>query len=147
MSIELVIRMTQELFLVALLVALPALVVSLVVGLVVSIFQTVTSIQDQTLSYVPRIILVGLALVVTLGVSFQQAVAFTKYLSEKGHGRLLFRNCIALPSISSSIFRHWSFASVRRVIVLGSLTMISWIVYPRIWNKFKIAIGGYHSFD
>lgn len=78
MSIELVIRMTQELFLVALLVALPALVVSLVVGLVVSIFQTVTSIQDQTLSYVPRIILVGLAIVLTLGVSFQQAVAFTR---------------------------------------------------------------------
>ena len=65
MGIEQVIRMTQELFLVALLVALPALVVSLVVGLVVSIFQTVTSIQDQTLSYVPRIILVGLAIVVT----------------------------------------------------------------------------------
>jgi flagellar biosynthetic protein FliQ len=78
MTIEQVIRMTQELFLVALLVALPALVVSLAVGLVVSIFQTVTSIQDQTLSYVPRIILVGLAIVVTLGVSFQQAVAFTK---------------------------------------------------------------------
>ena len=78
MSIEQVIRMTQELFLVALLVALPARVVSLVVGLVVSIFQTVTSIQDQTLSYVPRIVLVGLAIVVTLGVSFQQAVAFTK---------------------------------------------------------------------
>ena len=78
MSIEQVVRMTQELFLVALLVALPALAVSLIVGLVVSIFQTVTSIQDQTLSYVPRIVLVGLAIVVTLGVSFQQAVAFTR---------------------------------------------------------------------
>lgn len=78
MSTEQVIRMTQELFLVSLLVALPALVVSLAVGLVVSIFQTVTSIQDQTLSYVPRIVLVGLAIIVTLGVSFQQAVAFTK---------------------------------------------------------------------
>ncbi|MDY3551615.1 flagellar biosynthetic protein FliQ [Gemmata sp. JC717] len=77
MTAEHVIRMTQELFLVALVVALPALVISLAVGLLVSIFQTVTSIQDQTLSYVPRIILVGLALVVTLGFSFQQAVAFT----------------------------------------------------------------------
>lgn len=77
MTAEHVIRMTQELFLVALVVALPALVVSLAVGLIVSVFQTVTSIQDQTLSYVPRIILVGLTLVVTLGFSFQQAVAFT----------------------------------------------------------------------
>jgi flagellar biosynthetic protein FliQ len=78
MSTEQVIRMTQELFLVSLLVALPALVVSLAVGLVVSIFQTVTSIQDQTLSYVPRIILVGLAIVATLGFSLQQGVAFAR---------------------------------------------------------------------
>lgn len=77
MTAEHVIRMTQELFLVALVVALPALAVSLAVGLVVSVFQTVTSIQDQTLSYVPRIVLVGLVIVVTLGFSFQQAVAFT----------------------------------------------------------------------
>ncbi|MDB5312212.1 MAG: hypothetical protein JWO38_6414 [Gemmataceae bacterium] len=75
---EQVIRVTQELFLISLLVALPALAVSLVVGLVVSIFQTVTSIQDQTLSYVPRILLVGLAIVATLGVSLQQAAEFTK---------------------------------------------------------------------
>ncbi len=78
MNTEQVIRMTQELFLVALLVALPALVVSLVVGLVVSIFQTVTSIQDQTLSYVPRILLVGLTIALTIGLSLQQAVDFAQ---------------------------------------------------------------------
>jgi flagellar biosynthetic protein FliQ len=78
MGTELVIRITQDLFLVALLVSMPALLVSLVVGLAVSIFQAVTSIQDQTLSYVPRIILVGLAIVLTLGLSLQQAVEFTR---------------------------------------------------------------------
>lgn len=77
MTTEQVISMTQELFLISLLVAMPALIVSLAVGLVVSIFQTVTSIQDQTLSYVPRIVLVGLAIVITLGFSLQQAVAFS----------------------------------------------------------------------
>lgn len=78
MTAEQVIGMNQDLFLTALLVALPALAVSLVVGLAVSLFQTVTSIQDQTLSYVPRIILVGLAIVVTLGFSLQLAVEFTR---------------------------------------------------------------------
>ena len=78
MSTEHVMQMTQELFLVSLLVALPALVVSLIVGLIVSIFQTVTSIQDQTLSYVPRIILVGLILVITLGFSLQQGIEFAR---------------------------------------------------------------------
>jgi flagellar biosynthetic protein FliQ len=78
MTTESVIRMIQELFLISLLVAMPALVISLIVGLVVSIFQTVTSIQDQTLSYVPRIILVGLAIIITLGFSLQQATEFAK---------------------------------------------------------------------
>jgi flagellar biosynthesis protein FliQ len=78
MTTELVISMNQELFLTALLVALPALVVSLVVGLAVSLFQTVTSIQDQTLSYVPRILLVGIAIVGTLGFSLQLAVEFAR---------------------------------------------------------------------
>ena len=38
----------------------PLLIISLVVGLVVSIFQTVTSIQEQTLTFVPNIICVFL---------------------------------------------------------------------------------------
>ena len=40
----------------------PVLVISLVVGLVVSIIQTVTSIQEQTLTFVPKIIAVFLGL-------------------------------------------------------------------------------------
>ncbi len=38
--------------------AAPLLIISLVVGLVVSIFQTVTSIQEQTLTFVPKIVAV-----------------------------------------------------------------------------------------
>lgn len=36
--------------------AAPVLLVSLIVGLIVSIFQTVTSIQEQTLTFVPKIL-------------------------------------------------------------------------------------------
>ena len=36
--------------------SLPLLIVSLVIGLVISIFQTVTSIQEQTLTFVPKLI-------------------------------------------------------------------------------------------
>lgn len=36
--------------------ATPLLLVSLVIGLIVSIFQTVTSIQEQTLTFVPKIL-------------------------------------------------------------------------------------------
>ena len=42
----------------------PLLIVSLVVGLIISIFQTVTSIQEQTLTFVPKIIAVFVALMI-----------------------------------------------------------------------------------
>lgn len=44
--------------------AAPMLLVSLVVGLCVSIFQTVTSIQEQTLTFVPKVLAIFLALIV-----------------------------------------------------------------------------------
>ena len=42
----------------------PLLLVSLVVGLIISIFQTVTSIQEQTLTFVPKIICVFIGLMI-----------------------------------------------------------------------------------
>ncbi len=41
----------------------PVLLVSLIVGLVISIFQTVTSIQEQTLTFVPKILAIFIALI------------------------------------------------------------------------------------
>ncbi len=45
-------------------VAAPVLLVSLIVGLLISIFQTVTSIQEQTLTFVPKILAVFLSLII-----------------------------------------------------------------------------------
>lgn len=44
--------------------AAPLLLVSLVVGLVISIFQTVTSIQEQTLTFVPKILAVFISIMI-----------------------------------------------------------------------------------
>jgi len=44
-------------------VSAPMLLVSLVVGLVVSILQTVTSIQEQTLTFVPKLLAIFLTLI------------------------------------------------------------------------------------
>lgn len=43
-------------------VAAPLLLISLIVGLIISIFQTVTSIQEQTLTFVPKILAVFVGL-------------------------------------------------------------------------------------
>ena len=45
-------------------VAAPVLLLSLIVGLIISIFQTVTSIQEQTLTFVPKVLAIFLALIV-----------------------------------------------------------------------------------
>ena len=49
-------NLMQEGLLVVLRTAAPPLIVSLVIGLAISIFQTVTSIQEQTLTFVPKIV-------------------------------------------------------------------------------------------
>ena len=77
MSTPEVIELGRQLLLTVLLIALPTLAVSLIVGLVVSVFQTVTSIQEQTLSFVPRVISVGVVLLLTLPWTLQLAVYFT----------------------------------------------------------------------
>lgn len=44
-------------------VSAPLLLISLIVGLIISIFQTVTSIQEQTLTFVPKILAVFVAMI------------------------------------------------------------------------------------
>ena len=56
MSTEMVTDMMQEALFLILKTSAPLLIISLVIGLVVSIFQTVTSIQEQTLPFVPKMV-------------------------------------------------------------------------------------------
>ncbi len=66
MSQDMVLKIAKDTLHVTLLISGPLLVVSLVVGVVVSIAQVVTSIQDMTLSFVPRIIAVFAAFLLLL---------------------------------------------------------------------------------
>ena len=62
MTIDNVMAIANQALFLIIKVSLPVLLVSLCIGLVISIFQTVTSIQEQTLTFVPKIICVFLAL-------------------------------------------------------------------------------------
>ena len=64
MSGDLVIQMGQEALMVVLLVCAPMLGLGLSVGLMVSIFQATTSIQEQTLAFIPKIIAVFVAILI-----------------------------------------------------------------------------------
>ncbi len=56
MDIGAVTDLTKETLYVILTTAAPLLLISLTVGLIVSVFQTVTSIQEQTLTFVPKVL-------------------------------------------------------------------------------------------
>ena len=60
-----VITIAKEAIYTIIIASAPLLLVSLVVGLIISIFQTVTSIQEQTLTFVPKIlaVFVGIMLI------------------------------------------------------------------------------------
>ena len=58
------IKLIQEALFYVILVAAPMLGISMLVGLVISILQTATSIQEQTLSFVPKIVITLLTMIV-----------------------------------------------------------------------------------
>ncbi len=62
MTQEMVIHLAREAFSLALLLALPALGTGLLVGLIISILMAATQIQEQTLTFVPKIIAVFFAI-------------------------------------------------------------------------------------
>ncbi len=61
-----VVTLGQQAMLITLMVAAPMLLAGMVVGLIISIFQSVTQIQEITLTFVPKIMAVMLAFVLSL---------------------------------------------------------------------------------
>ena len=64
MNEQVLMDFAQQAVLTTILASAPLLLIALVVGLVISIFQTVTSIQEQTLAFVPKIIAIFLGVVI-----------------------------------------------------------------------------------
>ncbi len=64
MTIDEVVAIADQALFTVIKVAAPVLLISMAVGLIVSIFQTVTSIQEQTLTFVPKVLAIFLTLMV-----------------------------------------------------------------------------------
>jgi flagellar biosynthetic protein FliQ len=60
------IAISQSTVSIILLLGLPSLLVSMVIGLIISIFQAVTQISDASLSFVPKMIIVSIFIVISL---------------------------------------------------------------------------------
>ena len=80
MNEDVVINVSMQAMQLAFKVALPLLLVGLVIGLVVSVFQAVTQIQEQTLTFIPKIVGMGVVLVVAGPWMLNQVVSYTQQL-------------------------------------------------------------------
>lgn len=80
-----VIHLARETISLVLLLAGPLLIVSLAVGLAVSIFQAATQIQEQTLTFVPKLVAILITLLVLGGWMMNTMLSFTvNHLSNLG---------------------------------------------------------------
>ena len=73
-----VINLLRNTILITAKVSAPPLLVGLVVGLIVSILQTTTSIQEQTLTFVPKVMAVGITIILFLSWMLQNLMDFTR---------------------------------------------------------------------
>lgn len=82
MNIDLVINILSEAFYIVLLILMPILGAGLVVGVLISVFQAATSIQEQTMTFVPKIIITAVAIVVALPFITDKMISFTHKIFE-----------------------------------------------------------------
>lgn len=66
MPVEVVLELVTDALKVALLISAPMLLTALIVGIIISLFQSVTQIQEMTLTFIPKILATFLALIITL---------------------------------------------------------------------------------
>lgn len=83
MNTEFVVHLFREAFYTAMLVSAPILAVSLLVGLLISIMQAATSIQEFTLSFVPKLVAIAVVLVLALPWMIDTMLAFTVSLFQQ----------------------------------------------------------------
>jgi flagellar biosynthetic protein FliQ len=80
MDTAMVVDLARQALWMTVLISAPMLVVALVVGLVVGIFQAATSINEQTLSFIPKLLSLGLTAAVFGGWMINTLVDYTKVL-------------------------------------------------------------------
>ena len=76
MNVEQAIDIVRETLSLMLILSLPILAAALVIGLIVSLLQAVTQVQEQTLSFVPKIVGMGVAAIVVLPWIIMQIMDF-----------------------------------------------------------------------
>ena len=85
MDLDQATELIRHTLLLALIVSAPMLLIGLVVGIVVSLLQAVTQIQEQTLTFVPKIAAMVAAAILLMPWIGQRLIAYTQMMFESMH--------------------------------------------------------------
>jgi flagellar biosynthetic protein FliQ len=80
MTEDFIVHVFREAFYTLMIISGPTLLVSLLVGLIISVFQAATSIQEVTLTFVPKMIIMAIVIVLTLPWILDVLMSFTTNL-------------------------------------------------------------------
>ena len=83
MNKTVILELARQSIIVLIQVSGPLMLISLVVGLVISLFQALTQIQEQTLTFVPKIIILYIAMLVLLPFMLSSLITFTERLIDR----------------------------------------------------------------
>ena len=72
-----IVALGREMLWTAVWVAAPAMVVGMIVGVIMALFQAITSVQEQTLTMIPKLLAVGLTLIVTMPFIMETLATFS----------------------------------------------------------------------
>ena len=85
MTLDQATDLIQHSLIMALMVSAPMLCIGLVVGILVSLFQAVTQIQEQTLTFIPKITAMVAAAIILMPWIGQRLIAYTQMMFESMH--------------------------------------------------------------
>ena len=80
MSIEVVTDVMRDALIRVLIVSAPVILVAMIVGLIISIFQATTQIQEQTLSFVPKLAAIFITLIIAGNFMIHILLEFTRHI-------------------------------------------------------------------
>ncbi|WP_337996021.1 flagellar biosynthesis protein FliQ [Oleispirillum naphthae] len=75
-----VLEIARESVLTLVMVAAPVLLVGMAIGLAISLFQTLTQIQEMTLTFVPKVLVVFVSLILLLPFMFHELQVFSEHM-------------------------------------------------------------------
>ncbi|PCJ60585.1 MAG: flagellar biosynthetic protein FliQ [Planctomycetota bacterium] len=80
LDVDLVLELIYRTTFLAIQISAPMLLTALAIGLTISVFQSVTQIQEMTLSFIPKILLTAIVMIITMPWMLELLIDFTKDL-------------------------------------------------------------------